>query len=96
MNLFIQAPPPEPANANIEIVRNIADATIFNAQPLVGDAAGVIIHGEPDLAGAIVLDFHEDNFVEPISDSMATMLLSEDVLRRDWDTPEEDEAWAHL
>jgi hypothetical protein len=25
-----------------------------------------------------------------------TMLLSEDVLSRDWDTPEEDEAWANL
>lgn len=25
-----------------------------------------------------------------------TMLASENVLRRDWDSPEEDEAWAHL
>ncbi len=25
-----------------------------------------------------------------------TMLASEDVLRRDWDKPEEDEAWADL
>ena len=25
-----------------------------------------------------------------------TMLASEDVLRRDWDTPEEDAAWADL
>ncbi|MDO9131369.1 MAG: hypothetical protein Q7U34_16045 [Anaerolineales bacterium] len=25
-----------------------------------------------------------------------TMLASEAVLRRDWDTPEEDEAWANL
>ena len=25
-----------------------------------------------------------------------TMLASEDVLRRDWDSPEEDAAWAHL
>ena len=25
-----------------------------------------------------------------------TMLASEDILRRDWDTPEEDAAWAHL
>lgn len=24
------------------------------------------------------------------------MLASEEVLRRDWDSPEEDEAWAHL
>ena len=31
-----------------------------------------------------------------ISESFQTMLLSEDILRKDWDTPEEEEAWAHL
>ena len=25
-----------------------------------------------------------------------TMLASESILRKDWDLPEEDEAWAHL
>lgn len=30
------------------------------------------------------------------SDALQTMLASEAVLRRDWDTPEEDAAWAHL
>ncbi len=30
------------------------------------------------------------------SDAFQTMLASEAVLRRDWDTPEEDAAWAHL
>lgn len=30
------------------------------------------------------------------SESYQTMLLSEDILRKDWDTPEEDEAWANL
>ena len=30
------------------------------------------------------------------SDARATMLASEAVLRRDWDRPEEDAAWAHL
>ena len=34
--------------------------------------------------------------VPPISDAFLMMLASEDVLRRDWDTPEEDEAWANL
>jgi hypothetical protein len=28
--------------------------------------------------------------------AIETMIASEDVLRRDWDTPEEDAAWAHL
>lgn len=33
-----------------------------------------------------------------LRDSLAfrLMLLSEDVLAKDWNTPEEDEAWAHL
>jgi hypothetical protein len=30
------------------------------------------------------------------SDAILTMIASEEVLGRDWDTPEEDEAWAHL
>jgi len=30
------------------------------------------------------------------SDALQTMLASEAVLRRDWDRPEEDEAWADL
>jgi hypothetical protein len=28
--------------------------------------------------------------------SLATMIASEEVLARDWETPEEDEAWANL
>jgi hypothetical protein len=30
------------------------------------------------------------------SDAFQTMLASEAVLRRDWDRPEEDKAWANL
>jgi hypothetical protein len=30
------------------------------------------------------------------SDSFQTMLASEEVLRRDWERPEEEAAWAHL
>jgi hypothetical protein len=30
------------------------------------------------------------------NDADVAMKLSEDALRRLWDTPEEDEAWAHL
>ena len=28
--------------------------------------------------------------------ALDVMLAAEDLLRRDWDTPEEDAAWAHL
>ena len=31
-----------------------------------------------------------------LSEAFQTMLASEAVLRRDWDRPEEDEAWASL
>jgi len=30
------------------------------------------------------------------SEAFETMIASEPVLNREWDTPEEDEAWAHL
>jgi len=33
---------------------------------------------------------------ERFSEAFQTMLASEAVLRRDWDRPEEDEAWASL
>ena len=33
---------------------------------------------------------------EEFSEAFQTMLASEAVLRRDWDRPEEDEAWASL
>ncbi len=33
---------------------------------------------------------------EEMSESFQTMLASEAVLRRDWDGPEEDDAWANL
>jgi hypothetical protein len=46
---------------------------------------------------AVVLDFVEylaDR--QMASEAYQMMLASEQVLAKDWDTPEEDEAWAHL
>lgn len=37
-----------------------------------------------------------DVLLDAGSDTRATMLASEAILRRDWDQPEEDVAWAHL
>ncbi|MDZ7361872.1 MAG: DUF2281 domain-containing protein [candidate division KSB1 bacterium] len=53
---------------------------------------------------AVVFDFvsfltkreQENDLTAPYSDAFQTMLASEAVLRRDWDRPEEDEAWADL
>ncbi len=46
---------------------------------------------------ATVLDF-VDYLIwkQESSEAYQTMLASERVLAKDWDTPEEDEAWAHL
>jgi hypothetical protein len=39
----------------------------------------------------------ETSPIDPLeATALFTMLASEEVLRRDWDSPEEDEAWAHL
>lgn len=37
-----------------------------------------------------------DRLIAADQDAGATMFASEAVLRRDWDRPEEDAAWAHL
>jgi hypothetical protein len=36
------------------------------------------------------------HFIERFSTVVQAMLASEEVLRREWDTPEEDAAWANL
>jgi hypothetical protein len=53
---------------------------------------------------AVVYDFvsfltereRGDELIATTSDAFQTMLASEAVLRRDWDRPEEDAAWADL
>jgi len=45
----------------------------------------------------VVLDFVSDLAErQPISEALETMLASEAVLGRDWNRPEEDEAWRDL
>ena len=43
-----------------------------------------------------VIDFITWIKQRKLSQIPETMLLSEDVLLKDWDTPDEDEAWASL
>jgi hypothetical protein len=46
---------------------------------------------------AVVLDFVSYLVERELStEAYQTMLASEDVIRREWERPEEDEAWAHL
>jgi hypothetical protein len=57
----------------------------------------------PDEKLAVVYDFvsyllerDTEQLQKKFSDAFQTMLASEAVLRRDWDRPEEDNAWANL
>jgi hypothetical protein len=46
---------------------------------------------------AAVLDFVSRlREQKPMSEALQAMLASEYVMRREWDTPEEDAAWAYL
>jgi hypothetical protein len=45
---------------------------------------------------AVVYDFVTYLLERSAEGARATMLASEEVLRQDWDLPEEDEAWADL
>jgi hypothetical protein len=45
----------------------------------------------------MVFDFVSEMVArEKSSDALQTMLASESILRRDWEQPEEEEAWANL
>ena len=46
------------------------------------------------LLGISILQFKMRQLLK--SEAYQTMLASENVLRADWDSPEEDEAWANL
>jgi len=60
------------------------------------------LHKLPTEKLVVVYDFvsylveQETKQAPRFSDAFQTMLASESVLRRDWDRPEEDEAWANL
>lgn len=41
-------------------------------------------------------DMFSDRSTTSVSEAWQTMLASEAMLRRDWERPEEDLAWAHL
>lgn len=44
----------------------------------------------------LLKDFFVEMSLPFKSESLQAMLASEQVLKRDWDSPEEDETWSHL
>jgi len=49
-----------------------------------------------DFVSFLATKENENKLAVPASEAYQTMLTSEVVLRRDWDRPEEDKAWADL
>ena len=68
--------------------------------PAISDIEDMLRQLPPEKL-AVVLDFvsylaDRQRESETLARVPETMLASEPVLRRDWDRPEEDEAWRHL
>ncbi len=87
------------------ITRNETNVTAQHIPILLFMANGTINYGlsltEQNLGPEINISPNIDTGtceiqIESERESYHTMLASENVLKRDWDTPEEDEAWAHL
>ncbi|MEW5986606.1 MAG: hypothetical protein AB1791_08240 [Chloroflexota bacterium] len=73
-------------------------------QPVTVPQITEVLEALPDEKLAVVYDFvsylfekeQSQVFEGMRSEAFLTMLASESVLARDWDTPEEDETWADL
>ena len=75
-------------------VVNQGTPTSAVAPPLPATLAPIV---EPASAQTSDDVTHETSPIDPSEATpLVTMFASEAVLRRDWDSPEEDEAWAHL
>ena len=71
--------------------------TLITVEATIDEDGHLQVEDEIDLKGKrvliTVLPAHD---YEPMTSGKYAALMSQEVLARDWDTPEEDEAWAHL
>lgn len=71
------------------LIQGIVDNGSFREKlPLPQEKIQVVSH--------FILYPIEQTKTQSLSASFQTMLASEDILRRDWEQPEEDEAWKNL
>ncbi len=66
-----------------------SDLNVSNFDENLGNIIGFL------KAVSTVTNKYKISYDEP-AEAFLTMLASEDVLRKEWDQPEEDEAWADL
>ncbi|MCE7944328.1 MAG: hypothetical protein DYG95_22340 [Chlorobi bacterium CHB1] len=86
-------------NTQESILRELGPYRIF----LTGIDIPLIEFSKPICYGTMPIvkeikydDFVVEDLLNKTFEAYETMLASEDVLRRDWDSPEEDAAWENL
>ena len=89
---------------NVRVPQGSASGLSFARLPMTSGRATIRVHITTDietyissdaLSGDIVIS-HRIRRRPSVSAAYQTMLASEAVLARDWNQPEEDEAWADL
>ena len=71
--------------------------TLITIEATIDKDGRLQVDEEIDLKGKrVLITVLPANDHEPMSGGRYAALMSQEVLARDWDTPEEDEAWAHL
>jgi hypothetical protein len=72
-----------------ECLQNLGTAGVVNLAAIIRDR--IFVWNEP-----VYLESQEIGFPYEPSEAYMTMLASESILGRDWESPEEEAAWADL
>ncbi len=71
--------------------------TLITVEATIDKDGRLQVDDEIDLKGKrILITVLPANEYDLMTGGKYAALMSQEVLARDWDTPEEDEAWAHL
>lgn len=71
--------------------------TLITVEATIDKDGRLQVDDEIDLKGKrVLITVLPANEYDLMTGSKYAALMSQGVLARDWDTPEEDEAWAHL
>ena len=76
----------------------MSESMIVSTPGVVSNLADRLMRLSPEQLELVAryIDSIEGDGSEELSESMLCALLSEDSLASEWNTPEEDAAWAHL
>jgi hypothetical protein len=81
-----------PAQPRVYLARDMCDKSCMSTRELIDKEVAAL----PESLQREVYDFVRFLRLKSEDESFNGLLLSESALARDWDTPEEDAAWASL